>query len=62
MESTGNRNDPHSSDAFNADEHLDRLMNGKQVDNDLPFVITNPLPDLILDELDFIYILKLERE
>ena len=42
-------------------ERLARLLNdSNRVDNDLPFVLTNPLPDFILDRMDQVFILKPE--
>ena len=39
-------------------EYLNKLLqDSNTLDNDLPFLITNPLPDFILDELDHVFAL-----
>jgi hypothetical protein len=38
---------------------MTRLLESvNRVDNELPFVIANPLPDLVMDALDMLYILQ----
>ena len=43
-------------DAYN---NLNKLIqDSNKMDNDLPFVVTNPLPDFLLDEMDYVFILQ----
>lgn len=34
------------------------LSDSNQLDNELPFIVTNPLPDFVLDEMDVVFILQ----
>jgi hypothetical protein len=44
-----------------AANHLAQLLDdSNRLDNELPFVVTNPLPDLVLDDMDRIFVLRLE--
>jgi hypothetical protein len=41
---------------------LEKLLNeSNKIDNEFPYIHTNPLPDLVLDEMDKLFLLKPER-
>ena len=51
----------YTSTGAEAAQNLNRLLEeSNRVDNDLPFVVTNPLPDFVLDELDCLFVLRPE--
>ncbi len=44
-----------------AANHLTQVLDdSNRLDNELPFVVTNPLPDLVLDDMDRVFVLRPE--